>query len=348
MARKSSAKAKVPKADYDGPWKEALEHYLRSVLTRCFPVIAAAVDWAAGFTFLDKELQKVVRQARLGPLRVDKLVSVRLLTGEEQWILLHVEVASQPYVDLARRMYQYHYRLEERFRSPVVSVAILADPEPNWRPDTFHSGLLGCEVQFRFPTCKLLDLVQDRAALEEDADPAAIVILAHVAALQTRGDMNLRLREKIALTRLLYKRGYKREDIEEIYRLIDWLIALPEEYTLQFEDEVAKMEKEKKIMPYITSLERLGLKRGRKLGREEGRKEGRTEGREEGRTEGRKEGHCDAILRQLSKRFGDLPDELTESIQQLSSKRVSQLLLDLLDFRTLDDVRHWLQHGARS
>ena len=341
MATRSPAK--TPKADYDGPWKEALEHYLRSVLTRCFPAISTAIDWTAGFTFLDKELQKIVRQARLGPQRVDKLVRVRLLTGEEQWILLHVEVASQPYVDLAQRMYQYHHRLEDRFRRPIVSVAILADPEPRWRPDTFHSELLGCEIQFRFPICKLLDLAQDRLALEQSADPAAIVILAHVTALQTRGDMNLRLREKVALTRLLYERGYRREDIEELYRLLDWLIALPKEYSLQYDDEVIKIEKEKEAMPYITSIERNSLARGRKEGRVEGRNEGRAEGRNEGRVEGRNEGLCDAILIQLAKRFGELPDDLVERIHQLSSKSLSQLVLDLLDFRTLDELRHWLQ-----
>ena len=88
-------------------------------------------------------------------------------------------------------------------------------------------------------------------------------------------------------------------------------------------------------MPYVTSLERLGLKRGWKEGWAEGWKKGWAEGRTEGRR--------DAILRQLTKRFGDLPDELVKSIQRLPSKSQSEFILDLLDFRSLDDVRHWLQ-----
>lgn len=39
-------------------------------------------------------------------------------------------------------------------------------------------------------------------------------------------------------------------------------------------------------MRYVTSVERIGLERGRMEGREEGREEGRQEGREEGRQEG--------------------------------------------------------------
>lgn len=67
--------AGVSKADqFDSPWKEALEVYLQSMLEFCFPRVAAAIDWKAGFEFLDKELQEIVRDAVLGPQRVDKLV----------------------------------------------------------------------------------------------------------------------------------------------------------------------------------------------------------------------------------------------------------------------------------
>ncbi len=60
--------------DFDGAWKEALEQYFRPFLEFCFPDIATQVDWPKGFEFLDKELEKVVRNAKLGKLRADKLV----------------------------------------------------------------------------------------------------------------------------------------------------------------------------------------------------------------------------------------------------------------------------------
>jgi hypothetical protein len=45
--------------DYDSPWKTLLERYFQAFLEWFFPVVAADVDWARGFEFLDKELQKV-------------------------------------------------------------------------------------------------------------------------------------------------------------------------------------------------------------------------------------------------------------------------------------------------
>ena len=69
--------------DYDGAWKEALDLFLRPFLELCFPLVAAGIDWNAGVSFLDKELQEVVRDAELGKQRVDKLVEVRRLDGQE-------------------------------------------------------------------------------------------------------------------------------------------------------------------------------------------------------------------------------------------------------------------------
>jgi len=62
--------------DYDGAWKEALEQFFQPFLVFCFPAIAARVDWLRGFDFLDQELQEVVRDAELGKMRADKLVSI--------------------------------------------------------------------------------------------------------------------------------------------------------------------------------------------------------------------------------------------------------------------------------
>src|SRR5258708_4061016 len=119
--------------EYDSPWKEALEVYLRPMLEFCLPAVAAAIDWSVQPKFLDRELQEITRDAALGEQRVDKLVQVQLRDGSLEWILVHVEVQHQRDVDLARRVYQYHHRVWDRFGHRVVSLVILADEQPNWR-----------------------------------------------------------------------------------------------------------------------------------------------------------------------------------------------------------------------
>ncbi len=60
--------------------------------------------------------------------------------------------------------------------------------------------------------------------LEATDNPAAVVIAAHRVAQQPAQDPARRKTAKWRLTRRLYERGYTKEDIIELYRLIDWLI----------------------------------------------------------------------------------------------------------------------------
>src|SRR5437660_9290521 len=124
--------------EFDSPWKEALEIYLRPILEFCFPAVAESIDWSKPIEFLDKELQEVIRDAALGEQRVDKLIKVHLLDGGEEWILLHVEVQHQHDVNLPERVYQYHHRVRDRFGKRVLSLVILADERADWRPNHYE------------------------------------------------------------------------------------------------------------------------------------------------------------------------------------------------------------------
>jgi hypothetical protein len=83
-------------ADYDSPWKEALDFYFEKFLALLFPDVHAQIDWSRGYESLDKEFQQVVREAQVGRRYVDKLVKVWTKDGDERWILIHVEVQSTP------------------------------------------------------------------------------------------------------------------------------------------------------------------------------------------------------------------------------------------------------------
>lgn len=51
----------------------------------------------------------------------------------------------------------YNYRLYDRYRSPIASLAVLANEHPNWRPQQFTYSVLGCETSIHFPIAKLID-----------------------------------------------------------------------------------------------------------------------------------------------------------------------------------------------
>lgn len=310
--------------DYDGAWKAALELYLEPFLRLCFPRIHAAIDWQRPVEFLDKELQEIVHDAQTGPLRVDVLVKVFRRDGVEEWLLIHIEIQSQPDPRLPWRVYRYRHRIADRYNHSVVTLVVLADPSPGFRPGPYEEETLGCRVRFEYPICKLLDL--DAAVLEREDNPIAVVILAHRAAQRGVGDPVGRKAAKWQLTRRLYERGYEKKDILELFRLIDWLIQLPEELAVEFRRELVEYEQQQR-MPYITSIEELG------------RREGRREGWREGRQEGLIAAKQNDVLDVVEVRFGKVPEGLREAVESIQDEiRLSALLKAAIRAGSLEEL----------
>lgn len=85
------------------------------------------------------------------------------------------------------RMFVYSYRIYDRYRRQPVSLAVLCDDQPRWRPDRFEREILGCRLGLTFLRAKLLDYRGQEEALEQDSNPFAAVVLAHLKFLETRG-----------------------------------------------------------------------------------------------------------------------------------------------------------------
>ena len=295
----------IPRTDFDGAWKEFIEEYFEPFLKRCFPSVHARIDWAKPVIFLNQELVDLIRDAELGKQQVDKLVKVNLLTGEAIEILVHIEVQSQRDVELPLRLYQYHFRIQAKHNLPVVTLAVLADDNPTWHPQTYREDMLGCRLTFEFLTCKLTDF--DGPELLKQNDPASLVIAAHLGAMRTAKDLEARVVYKIRLIRCLLAAGLDKGQITRLFAFVDWLMVLPKEKAVEFRRELRQLEQEKN-MPYITSIERLA--------KEEGWQEGRQEGRQEGFLQARRVD----ILAALEARFGSLPQALRERVQSVTDE----------------------------
>lgn len=277
-----------------------------------FPEAHTAIAWERGYEFLDKELQKVVRDAKLGKRLVDKLVRVDTRDGAEAWVLVHIEVQGQADAEFPRRMYVYNYRLFDRYDRRVASLAVLTDNQPQWRPSAFGYELWGCRVGLEFPVVKLLDYKDDWATLESNSNPFAIVVMAHLQTHATRRRPNERLQSKLALVRMLYQRGYEKQDILELFRFIDWVLVLPEELETAFVQGVIEYEETAK-MPYVTSVERVGIKKGIQQGIQQGELNTLRE----------------ALAEVLIARFGEVPSSLIAAISAIADPVVLKNLLKL-------------------
>lgn len=324
-------------ANYDSPWKNILNYFLPAFMEFCLSQVAVAIDWSKGYISLDKELHAISRRQKVSKRTTDALFKVWLKSGEEVWLLLHIEV--QVYKDalFPERMYIYNYRIFDRYQVPVVSVAILADGDQKWRPDCYERSSLANKLYFEFAAVKLLDYAARKQDLSQESNPFAIVIWAHLEALQTRKQPQQRLSSKLAVTRALYKHGFSKDYILNLFSFIDWVLALPEPLELEYDHKIGQLEGEKKVN-YITSIERIGMKRGWQKGWEEGLEEGRQEGRQEGRHEGELDGERTLLIRQLQHRFGELPAQYKKRLDKAKSDQLLEWGERLLDAKVLKEV----------
>ncbi|MBE2197968.1 MAG: hypothetical protein IAE79_05110 [Anaerolinea sp.] len=317
-------KSDKPQSDYDSPWKDVLEQFFPQFMIFFFPQIHAAIDWSKGYVFLDKEFQKVTRDAQTGKRYVDKLVQVYLLNGQETWILIHLEVQGAPEGGFAERMFIYHYRIYDHYRRQVVSLAILTDNQASWRPDHFGYDLFGCRLSLDFPTVKLLDYQQRLDELAVNANPFAVVVMAHLQTQATHRHPAQRYEAKLTLIKFLYQRGYQRQVIAELLRFIDWVMTLPTSLESQLRADVAQFEAEVN-MQYITSFERLareegmqqGMQQGLQQGVQQGVQQGLQQGVQQGLQQGVQQGLRESILTAVQIRFGDVPQDIVDGVGQV-------------------------------
>jgi predicted transposase YdaD len=267
--------ARGPRSRGDEGWKMVLESYFPDFLLFFFPEIYHAIEPGC-YEFVDSELQSLSRRVGTGKRITDKLVKVALRSGEETWLLIHIEVQGEKEPSFEERLFIYSYRIYDRHRRDVVTLAVLADDQESYRPRSFEMGRWGCRHRMEFPSVKLLDYRDRMEELETSRNPFAVVVLAHLRHLETKTDKNAKLFWKSTLVKSLDEKGFTKDDRNNLYIFIDWLMALPEELEIEFNEDMKRYEEEKN-MAYVTSAERLGRKKGREEGREEGREVGRAE-----------------------------------------------------------------------
>lgn len=105
------------------------------------------------------------------------------------------------------------------------------------------------------------------------------------------------------LVRKLFEQGYSRNDVVELFRLIDWMMTLPDRLEREFRTELRQYQEERQ-MPYVTSIERLA----------------------------KEEGQREIIENILKVRFGALDEQLAsivDSLLALPPEEYTRLLLEL-------------------
>lgn len=281
----------------DKLWKAIFEDFFQDAILFFFPDAYSKIDWKKGFEFLDKELQQIYPDSESMERRVDLLVKVWLLDGQECWFLIHIEVQGYKDLDFPRRMFAYFYRLFDKFERHVLSFALLTDPQKDWRPACFESDWFGTKIRFDYPIYKLAD--HNAANFDNDPNPWALVMKAALLGLKGNWSDEALLQAKLELYRELRARGYTRKRVNGLFKFIKYYVKFDNSKFLgKFDDEIQivnnikrnkmgmkELEIEHHLEEAVAMKEDIGqvLDRGVKIGLMEGLWEGLEKGLEKGK-----------------------------------------------------------------
>ena len=126
--------SKNKKHNFDSRWKiiitELFEDFVRFYLPQLYPDI----DFSVPPESLQQELEQIIKDEKLaGKIINDKLVKVKLKNGQEEYILIHIEVQSFKDEDFQQRMFKYYCRIFDTH--PSRDITAIALYTGKWRPE---------------------------------------------------------------------------------------------------------------------------------------------------------------------------------------------------------------------
>ena len=129
-------------------------------------------------------------------------------------------------------------------RKEVITLVVLTDDDRNWKPRQYGYDRCGTHLGFIYSIAKLIEWEDKWEELEKDPNPCAVITMACLRTMFTRDDAQRRFQSKLYITRVLYSRGYTKDEVIAVLRFVDWIMELPEILTQQYDTAVRELEKE--------------------------------------------------------------------------------------------------------
>lgn len=304
--------------DFDGAWKHAVRWLLRPMIELMMPELYAQVDWRVEPIFLEQELPKLRGFGRRGKRVVDRLIRLTLLTQKHCDLLLHVEIQGRRQKQFASRMLGYYlFMVNEHGDREVAQLAILCDLQSDWRPSGLSKSSFGTRLEYCFHVVKLVDYEPELDHLIASGNPFALVIAAQIKATRVKRSMRERARWKEEYLVLAKGLGKSEEEVGAVMTFIDHVLLVS-----------PALDKEIKRRQNESGKEGAMFHTGGIVG----------PARVQAFAEGKTEGMVTILLNLIKAKFGDVPAQTVQRVQEASSETLLQWSNNLLNRDKLEEV----------
>ncbi len=220
------------------------EHF-EDFLEMFLPDLHVETDYSEPFKFLEQELKAVLTEKT--SKQVDKLVGVKLKSGEEKWVYVHIEFETSHKVVTKERMYDYHSRIKEKYGKDITALVIYTGHKTPANPNIYEKTTFGTTISYKFNTYIINE--QDEETLKANQNPFSIVVLANLYTLRTYNNYEERLTLKEQIYFLARQRKYSDDKTHKILLFLTELMRLPDNLKRQFEEYVSKPQNSTDMIP---------------------------------------------------------------------------------------------------
>lgn len=313
--------------DHDQIFKTLIEAFFAEFMTLFCPNEAAEIDFSQ-VEFLRKEYFTDTQKGKRREM--DLVVKVRLKSGSEKFVLIHVEFeSSRPNQDFARRMYRYYCQLFLRYDTEIVPIAVFTD-NAKWKKAISNVFELSVAektfVRFQYHMIKLSSL-HFRSFLSSE-NPLAYALMAKM-------DYNRQeqARMKADFLRLILGSPVDPARKSLLVEFVETYVALTADELSDFELLIHTEQQYAEVEQMVTIYEKRGIEQGIEQGIERGIEEGIEQGIERGIEQGKR----NLLLQLLRKKFGEVPEDLKTAIEKVELvSTLDQLALTVLDSQSLE------------
>jgi predicted HTH domain antitoxin len=222
----------IPPHRKDLLWKWILEWVIGDLVKFVFPEADQLFDLKKGFQFLEQELIEVYPQSILQTESryVDKLVQIYLKDGQEQWVLIHIEVqdstkAKDRYL-FPERMFRYFYKCFDKHRKPLTAIAIFCGPDGRKMENIYRYEFMGTKLQYSFNCLRILDYTEDELTNSENPFAWVMLIAKKALARGKKIDKDLLKGKLLAFRKLLQNKSFGKMKLEAILLFLDKYINI--------------------------------------------------------------------------------------------------------------------------
>lgn len=253
--------------------KSAFEEAFSDLLLFFFEDANILFDLDRGFDFMDKELAELFPdlQKKGGSRFVDMLVKTYLQTGAEEYILVHIEIQDGAIKDFPKRMFQYYYRILDRFEVEVAALAVFTGKRNQQQPAEYRKKFLGTEISYKYNSYHIFDHDEEQL-LKMDNLFALVILAAQKSSLSDKTSEAELSEQRLKIVRaLISSKRYNNEKIRHFLFFLRTFIHIENpEINSKFDKEVSILIGNDKAMGIIEAIKMITLEEGIEQGIERG------------------------------------------------------------------------------